>query len=318
MGGGGAGAGGNSSDTTAPAGGPDGTFEVHYMRTSSIADVGGVMRDGPVAELVVWDKKKTEGACSLYQPRTPFCEPCPSGQVCVEDNVCRAQPTGQSVGDVTLTGLNSATKPLPLKFVGGNYSNAETIALPACTVGETIGLSATGDGAYPAFTIQTKCVAPLEMSISSSVMLESGKAFTLTWTPGTVADARITAEFDLSHHGGSKGQVRCETGDTGSLTVAGTLIKNLVDLGVTGFPWLTVVRVAKGTTPVGSGQAQLLVYSDEKFDLELPGLKSCETSADCTSPQTCLVPGQMCGIACTTNTDCPTGQTCQSSTKSCK
>jgi hypothetical protein len=318
VGGGGAGAGGNSSGTTAPANGPSGLFEVHYIRTSSIADVGGVMRDGPVAELVVWDKKKTEGDCSLYIPRTPFCEACPTGQVCVDTNVCRAQPTGQSVGNVTLTGLNSATKPLPLTFVAGNYSSAETLALPACTVGDTIGLSATGDGAYPAFSIQAKCVAPLAMSNSSSVMLESGKAFTLTWTPGTVADARITAEFDLSHHGGSKGQVRCEAADTGSLTVSGTLIKSLVDLGVTGFPWLTVVRVVTGTTPVGSGQAKLMVYSDEKFDLELPGLKSCNDSSECPSPQTCMVPSQMCGVACTTNADCPSGQTCQSSTRSCK
>jgi Cys-rich repeat protein len=149
--------------------------------------------------------------------------------------------------------------------------------------------------------------------------LESGKAFTLTWTPGTVADARITLEFDLSHHGGSKGQIRCETADsTGSLTVSGTLIKSLVDLGVTGYPWLTIARVSKGTAPVGAGQAQLKVYSDDKLILEVPGIKSCNDDSVCPSGQTCLIPSYMCGVACKANSDCPTGQTCQTTSKTCK
>jgi hypothetical protein len=288
------------------------------MSTTSIADIGGVMRDAPVAELVVWDKKKTEGDCSLYIPRTPFCESCAAGTVCVETNVCRAQSTGQSVGEVTLTGLNSTAKPLALTYVAGTYSSAETVALPACTAGDAVGLSATGAGAYPAFTIQTKCIAPLALTNPSGA-IEGGKAFTLAWTPGTVADARITAEFDLSHHGGSKGQIRCETADSsGSLTVPGALVKSLVDLGVTGYPWLTIARVAKGTAPVGAGQAQLKIYSDQKLILEVPGIKSCNDDSACPTGQTCLIPSYMCGVACKANTDCPTGQTCQTSSKTCK
>lgn len=318
---GGAGAGGSSS----AANGPNGLFEIHYIGSSSSTDIGGLMNDGPSADLVIWEKTKTEGDCSLSTPRTPFCESCATGQVCVDTNVCRTPPTSHSVGSVTLTGLNppSGANPLTLTLVqtstSANYQSAETLPVPPCsTPGSAIRLDATGDGAYPAFSIQSQCIAPLVLT-TTSVTLESGKTFTLTWTPGTVADARITLEFDLSHHGGSKGKLQCDTADTGSATVSATLIKSLLDLGVTGFPWLTVSRVVKGKSTVGSGQAQLTVYSDYRFsDMNISGLKSCDGDSVCPTGQTCLIPSYMCGVACTTNTDCPSGQTCQTSTKSCK
>ena len=123
--------------------------------------------------------------------------------------------------------------------------------------------------------------------------------------------------LDLSHHGGSKGKVLCDTADSGSLTVSATLMTTLMALGVTGFPRAYVSRGLIGTTAVGSGQAQLKVYSDADFVAEIPGLISCETDADCTAPETCQVPGQMCGISCASAADCPTGQACLSTTKIC-
>lgn len=293
-GGAGGAAGGAGGSTTPATEGPNGLFDIHYMKTTSVADIGGVLTDRPKPEQVIWDKKKTDGDCALYIPRTPFCESCPTGQVCVDMNVCRPQAVARPVGDVTLTGLNSTANPLSLVNVADTYSSPETLALPPCTVGDTVKLDASGAGEYPAFSVQATCIAPLVVP-STSMPLESGKAFTLTWTPGTVADARITLEFDLSHHGGSKGQIRCETADSGSLQVSAALMKSLLDLGVTGFPWLTIERVAKGTTPVGSGQAQLKIYSDERVNLEVPGVISCQKDADCPTGKTCLNTSNMCG-----------------------
>ena len=68
---------------------------------------------------------------------------------------------------------------------------------------------------------------------------------------------------------------------------------------------------------MGSGQAQLKLYSDQSYVVQIAGLISCETDVDCPTGQTCQVPGQMCGISCVTNADCPTGQTCLT-TKICK
>jgi hypothetical protein len=301
-------------------------FEIHYITgatgAASYSDIGGRVNDGPPAELVVWDKKKTEGDCSMYTPRTPFCDACVSPEVCVSDNVCRTPPASHDVGKVTLTGLNppSGANPLELTMVATatstNYLCAETLPMPPCTAGGAITLDAAGKGDYPAFSVQAQCIAPLVVT-NSEIAIESGKAFTLNWTPSTAANARVQLLFDLSHHGGSKGKVICDTADSGSLTVSATLITNLMALGVTGFPRAYVNRVLTSTAAVGSGQAQLKVYSDIDFVAKIPGLVSCETSADCTAPQTCQVPGQMCGISCTSAADCPSGQTCLTATKIC-
>jgi hypothetical protein len=312
----------NDASTTPGTATANGAFEIHYVSgttsASSYTEIGGFMYDGPAADLVIWDKKKTDGNCSLYQPRTPFCESCATGLVCVDTNVCRSQPSTQSVGTVTLTGLN--TSPLELTTVTGStgttYVGADSLPVPPCTTGTAVGLSATGKGDYPAFTIQTQCIAPLVVT-NSTFALESGKAFNLTWTPSTVAGAKVNLEFDLSHHGGSKGKVICETSDSGSLQVTSTLVDSLLALGVTGYPKVDVTRVITGTTAVGSGQAQLKIYSDQSYVVQIANLISCQNDTECPSGQTCQVPGQMCGISCSTNTDCPTGQTCLS-TKICK
>jgi hypothetical protein len=300
----------------------NGLFEIHYVTgatsADSYTDIGGAMYDAALTELVIWDKKTTDGNCSLYQPRTPFCESCASGQVCVDTNVCRTPPSKHDVGAVTMTGLSGAD-PLALIAVTGTettYSCAETLPVPPCTVGATVGLSAAGKGDYPAFSIQTQCIAPLAVT-NSAIALQSGTAFTLTWTPSSVASARINLEFDLSHHGGSKGKVICETSDTGSLQVSSSLIDKLLALGVTGYPKADVTRVITGTTAVGSGQAQFKIYSDLDFVVQIPDLVSCQNDTECPTGQTCQNTSNMCGVSCTTNADCPTGQTC-SSTKICK
>jgi hypothetical protein len=309
----------------------NGDFEIHYVTgstsTSSYTEIGGFMYDGPAAELVVWDKKKTEGDCSLYTPRTPFCEACNAGDVCVDTNVCRTPPVTHNVGAVTVTGLNPASgaNPLPINKVSASdaaetsvsYTCAETLPMPACTAGGAIILAASGGAVYPAFSIPAQCIAPLVVA-NSSISIESGKTFTLNWTAGTVAGTRIYVEFDLSHHGGSKGQIRCDTADTGTLQVSGTLLESLIALGVTGYPKATVKRYLTGTTAVGSGNADLTVYSDLLFTAEMPGLISCQNDTQCPTGQTCQTPGQMCGVSCKTDTDCPTGQTCLSTTKICK
>jgi hypothetical protein len=323
--GGAAGGATSSSSSTAPsASGPYGIFELHYATGTGTApsytDISGLMRDGVPTELVVWEKKKTEGDCSLYTPRVPFCEGCATPQVCVADNVCRTPPTSHPIGQVTLTGLNG-TSPLELTPITSDadtkYLCAETLPLPPCTAGAPISLAATGAGQFPAFSIAAQCIAPLVVT-NSTIAIESGKDFTLTWTPGAVADARIGLEFDLSHHGGSKGRLLCDTADSGTLKVSGALIKSLMDLGVTGFPKADVKRVYTGKTAVGTGTAELRLRANIEFVAEIPGLKSCNGNAECTAPETCQTPGRMCGISCTSNTDCPTGKTCQASTKVCK
>jgi hypothetical protein len=323
--------GGNGGSTSNPGSTgvkANGLFEIHYIGETPTApahtDISGFMYDGAQAPLVIWDKKQTEGDCSLYTPRTPFCESCGADQVCVDTNTCRTPPSTQDVGAVSMTGLNppSGANPLGLTAVsnatGTTYLCAETLPVPPCTAGGAVSMAATGKGDYPAFSVQTQCIPSLAVA-NTSVAIESGKAFALAWTPSNVTGARLQLTFDLSHHGGSKGKIICDTADSGSLSVSGTLIQKLMALGVTGYPKAYVNRLSTGTTAVGSGQAQLKLYSDVDFVVQIPGLVSCETDADCATAagETCQVPGQMCGISCTINSQCPSGKTCLSTTKIC-
>jgi len=318
--GGGSGSGGAGGTTSTAGVTPNGLFEIHYRTADSYAEISGFMYDGATADQVIWEKKTTDGSCSLYQPRTPFCDACATGQVCVDTNVCRTPPSKKDVGAVTITGL-TGFNPLDLIAVTGStetsYNCLENPSIPPCTVGATVGLSATGNGDYPAFSVQTQCIAPLVVT-NSTIALQSGAAFTLNWTASTVAGARINLTFDLSHHGGSKGKIICETSDTGSLQVSSSLIDKLLALGVTGYPKAYVTRLITGTTAVGSGQAQFKIYSDLDFVVQIPDLVSCEKDTDCPTGQTCLNTSNMCGVSCTTNADCPTGQTCSTSSNSCK
>jgi len=333
--GGGAGAGAGGAGVGGQGGGSStgpkayGLFDIQYVKeaTDAHTKIEGYMYDGSLPEMVVWDKKKTDGDCALYTPRTPFCEACNPGEICVDTNVCRAQPLTHNVGAMTVTGLTAPSGANPISLfkvapsetaeTGVTYACTESLPVPPCTAGAPVTLAATGGATYGAFSVQAQCIAPLVVT-TSSMMLESGKAFALNWTAGNISGARIKVEFDLSHHGGSKGQLRCDAADTGTLQVSATLLDSLIALGVTGFPSIHVSRELTGTTPVGSGQAQLKIYSDATYTAQLAGLVSCETSSECPTGQTCLDPGKMCGIACTANTDCPTGQTCAASTKTCK
>ncbi len=300
LGTGGAGSGG-AGGTTAPARiTANGQFEIHYLSDVGAAVISGRMYDGPLAEAVIWDKKKTEGSCSLLTPRTPFCEACAATEVCVDTNVCRTPPSNPSVGAITLSGLASASgaNPLPLTDArttnGGTvYNSVESPPLPPCTEGSTVRLDATGMGDYPAFSVQAQCIAPLVVT-TASFAIEGGKDFALTWTPSTVAASRIRVEFDLTHHGGSKGRLVCDTADTGAVQVPGSLMQSLVALGATGFPRVIVTRSLTGTTPVGAGQAELDLYSDLTFQLTVPGLHSCEGDADCPAGKTCALGTMTC------------------------
>lgn len=300
----------------------NGTFEIHLIEellgTPAHTAVSGEVRDGAPTDMVIWDKKTTEGTCSLYTPRTPFCEACASDEVCVDTNTCRKSPTLYDVGEVRVAGLSSqggGTGPVILSLASGKY-NSSALPYPPCVEGADVRLDASGN-VFPAFSIQSKCIAPLVVQ-STSVTLESGKPATLTWTPSPATSAaRIEVVLDLSHHGGSKGKIICETSDTGSLQVPGALLGSLIALGVTGFPGVTLTRRLVASTTVGAGKADLAIYSDVSLVAQIPGLVSCNLDTDCAPGQTCLFPTLMCGIECTTTADCPTGQTC-ASTKVCK
>ena len=256
-----------------------GSFQIKLAAESSLGSantsVVGKVYDGPTPETLVLEKVQTEGACTLTTPRAPFCAtPCGGSGVCVEDDTCLAYPSARGVGTVTVNGVKTAAgaSSFTMMPIANTYQPPADVALayPPFAEGDPVTIAAAGDY-FPAFSLTSKGIAPLE----------------LTWTKGGTASATVFVKLDISHHGGSKGQIECAASDTGSLSVAATLISKLLDLGVAGYPTVIVTRRAIGATAISAGRVELVVSSSVEQPVTIDGLHSCTEDEECPSAQTC-------------------------------
>jgi hypothetical protein len=248
----------------------------------AFASVLGRLADAAEPESVTWELEDEQAGCQLLIPRVPFCDPaCGGGAVCVADDVCAPFPSVQNVGTVRMSGLGPTE--LSMTYVAGNYQSA-TLPYPPCAEGHVVRLNADG-GTHAALTLEARCIAPL--TFSGPVVVERGRGLDLRWSmPGEPELARIQVKLDISHHGGTKGKIECDVADLGALHVPATLVDALVQLGVAGFPTISVTRVARSATPEPR-QVRLLISENVEQPVEIPGLVSCLEDEDCASGQTC-------------------------------
>lgn len=280
---GGAAAGCTSVDTTASSA-PSPIINIELVPAEqgnqAYTQVAGYPWDGPpVPEALVKDGES--GACQVLKVVTYTCNPpaCNATAVtCTGDNQWTRNPVKKADGTLAFSGvkLESGGTDFTLSAIGNLYqpTASTSVAYPPCAAGDKITVSGgTGSNAY---SIDAKCVAPLEMTSTTPMAFESGKNATFTWTPGP--DATVTTvdiEIDISHHGGLKGLIRCSAPDTGSITVDGSLITKLIGYGTAGFPNAAVTRRSRATASAGAGTATLDVKSTTTIDLEIPGVVSC-------------------------------------------
>ena len=251
----------------------------------------GRVSDGPTPSLVILVEAAAEGACKLFKPKVPFCNtPCGGSAACVADDRCQPYPTAKSLGTVKVTGVKTDTgaTEFSMEPVSNAYQPAAGVKLPfpAFAEGGAIRI-ASGGGAYAPFTIDGKGIAPLDLA-KDAIKLEKDKAVTLRWTPpGQAGLARIFVKLDISHHGGSKGQIDCEADDGGSLVLPASLITQLLALGVAGFPSVIVERKAVSSTAIAPGRVELIVVSGAERFVDIPGLTSCNDDSQCPMGQKC-------------------------------
>lgn len=283
MGGDGA-AGGGSPTTQKLSGG----FSVNLDGLSSVTMVGGNVYDAEAPTTVIWTKRASVGDCELSVPSQPFCDPSCGSSACIEGNQCVPHPKPVSVGDVTVRGVGAAEFSMSPKGDSFYYvpPPGVTIPYPPAADGAAIRFEVAG-GSFGPFVLEAESIAPLEITSSNPLSIKDGEPLVVTWTPGASAGARVSLELDLSHHGGTKGRVVCEVADTGSVSIASELVKELVGLGLSGFPTLDIERRFTGTTPVAAGTVELSVRSAQRLDVNVPGLVSCSGPEDCPEGQTC-------------------------------
>jgi len=253
-----------------------------------VASLSGQVYDGASPSKIIWESAATDGSCEIVKPRIPTCSACDVGAVCVADETCQKQNAIVDVGKVTVAGVktSSGAAPFDLVDVNGRYTAVPAPTFPPFAEGDDVSVAGSG-GVYAAFTLHARGIAPLVLD-DSALVVERDKALTLTWTPkGASSDAKIHVKLDISHHGGgSKGEILCDADDDGSLTISATLMTQLLDLGVAGFPTIVVTRrtISSGA---GSGHIELQLVHDVERSVTITGLESCTTSAQCSAGKSC-------------------------------
>jgi hypothetical protein len=240
----------------------------------------GKVYNGPYPTDVIETVIASDDNCKVYKYSLQACfDPsCTGEQTCVAMNVCEAKPTPVSVGDVSVTGVGDSS--LKLSVTNLNYQYPLELPYPGVTEGEPVTLTGSG-GAFSAFTVSAKGVAPIATS-ESTYLIEADQPITLNWTPGaSSAGAEVTATLNVSKHGGSAGYALCTTTDSGTLTIAADVLKALVELGVGGFPELLLRRSTHGESTVDGGKIALDVEAVAKPALNIEGYCSCFNDSDC-------------------------------------
>jgi hypothetical protein len=296
-GGAGASSSGGSTGSAGASGSGDssqlvGSFQVKLTPASDLGDattnIVGKVYDGPTPASTIWEKPQVEGACTLTTPRIPFCNTsCGGGSVCVENDTCQPYPTAHGVGTVTVSGVKTSggQSSFTMTPISNNYQPTTSLAYPPFAEGDAVTLAAAGDF-FPAFSVMSEGIAPLALT-STELALKSGQALALTWTKGSSGNATIHVKLDISHHGGTKGQIECAAPDTGSLEISGALIGKLLSLGVAGYPTVIVTRQTVGSTTISAGRVELVVSSVVEQAVTIDGLTSCTDDDDCSPGQTC-------------------------------
>jgi hypothetical protein len=281
-----------SSDGDSPPKTPDkvGTLEGSFLAelipplsgAAAFTKFLGVVFDGPSPPSMVTKLDTAMGDCELMVPVAVFCSPSCSAGVCTSENVCTPYPTPQNVGQVHVTGLGPTEvvmDPIEPRF---SYQPSVTLPNPSCSEGGTVKVTTDK------FTIEGKCVAPLELLTPEPIPVMSGKAVPLTWTaPGVSGISRVKIKLEVAHHGGAKGHIQCDVPDSGSFSIPEPLVTKLVSLGLAGFPTVVVTRVSTASADKES-EVKLMVSSGTERAVDT-GVISCSSD----------------------DTQCPTGQTCQ-------
>lgn len=278
---GGAGAGGSTPSGDAHLG----TFAVALNPaidgTPAYTTVFGKVYSGDYPTDVIETPIASEGGCTTFQFSRHSCinPACTGGQRCAGPDDCREVPELVSVGTVTIEGLGSS--PIALSAINNNYQYPADLEYPGFEEGAPLTITATG-GVYAPFTITTTGIAPLTLS-KDSFELASDAPLLVEWEAGANAEATVSISLNISRHGGSAGYLICETSDTGSLTIPAEPITRLIQLGVAGFPQLTLIRSTRAEASVTGGKIALESTATAIPTLTVEGVCSCFDSSDCGS-----------------------------------
>lgn len=245
-----------------------------------------------VVPITVLTPTLTEGDCTIFKRENPFCDPsCESGFTCNLDNECVPYPEQQDLGTVTVSGLLDAVSMEP-NTPGYTYFDT-SVPNPPWAPGAIITLETTG-GAFAPVTLQgvgvdVFTVADLDWQVAA------GEALRVSWDPPTIelrSEVRLTLNID--QHGITPSTAVCIFADDGEGEVPASIIDNLFNLGVSGFPNGTLTRRSVDSAPLGDGCMDFAITASNIAQIDVAGFTPCTSDDDCPEGQECNLAIQLC------------------------
>lgn len=268
-----------------------GTFTVAASDTFPF--ISGSMSNG-VVPVTILEEVTVVGDCRLMRRNNPFCAPpCGPGTTCDFDGSCIPFPLPQDLGDVAISGLTEGTVTMTPVQPGNNYFNTQ-VPNPPFDAGAAILMTTGAKGAYGAKMLHGRGFEVLAANDSWSVAASAD--FEVTWTAPTAATegVKVHLEMNLDQHGNSPIILTCDFDDDGSATVPASLIDELLNSGISGFPNGELRRQTVDSVPMGSLCMELVVSSGIVPSVQIDGHTPCNTTLDCPAGQICNAPINTC------------------------
>jgi hypothetical protein len=212
--------------------------------------------------------------------------------VCVAGDMCIPEAQPVNIGPVNVSGLmtEEGTSEFSISPLGSksNYLPPASITLvyPPAEDGAAVTLSGEVEGSP--LTIETSGISPLSIDLEE-VPIGGDEDVVVTWNaPGSNSKSEMELLIDISHHGGVKGKVICNTADDGEHTIPAAILNDLIDLGVAGFPTITFHRMARGVS-AAPHEIAFRVEQNVQIPVAIDGLVSCTFPEDCPEGESCQV-----------------------------
>jgi len=262
--------------------------------TDEYTSFRGAVSDS-VSPLSVFEIVREQGGCRVLTARSLFCStPCAAGvEICAGDDECVPASTKLSAGEVELSGLEVGVEVSP-NGITQDYNETISEPLPAFLPGAEISLRASGEE-IESFVLAGRGMSPL-LSEMMEIEVASGAETVLSWEPpsGDLEFSEVHVSLSVNAHGTTSGWLECSVPDVGAFTIPEVLITELVELGLSGFPRVTLSRRSVDSAEIAEGCVDFSVASSRTLPVVVPGLASCSDDSDCAEGLFCL-PELVCG-----------------------
>ncbi len=267
-----------------------GGFVVEAYEDYSI--ISGTVADS-VVPVTILEDIGAEGDCRMLRRNNPFCDPaCAAGETCDFDGSCITYPANQDLGEVSVVGLG---KSVVMEGVVPGYTYFNTsLPHPAFASGDLIELQMPS-GTYGPVTLHGVGVDQLSVT-AETWEVEESQDLAVEWAApsGDVVRSEIILQINIDQHGTSPSTIYCTFEDDGQGTVPASLIDQLVNQGVSGFPNGSLTRRTADSTAIGDGCMDFLISSPREVSVNVVGYTPCISDLDCPDGQTCNLDLQIC------------------------